>query len=510
MSRFLHLVVDNTALMVVQPPPWLESALVITEKKVEMVYDKGAKRELKKLTRRKRPLYSVLREASPRVIQTYQGLWKRVSILAAEHGMEAKIKDNRLPMPPHAAWPQLHKTHGFRFSQKDLLCKFLLQNRSGLLGAPTRYGKSTLLVNTVRAYPGVTTVVTVPGEDLVKQLYKAVKEGNPRREVLLMGAGSSRKVMSDDVTVCSMDSLHKIDAGRVELLLVDEPHACVTDSRLADMVRFDKARILGFGATLKGRFDGRDALIEGLIGPVLAERTYLEAVAEGAICPLVVLFLRCEVNANQWFFSRDQAYNSLLFHSNPMAVATARICRDIVPDGWQTLVFIKNEKQALLYLEKVGSEGTIAMAKRMTKKEREALMARMQSGEVKRCLASEIYAQGVTFSDVRVLVNASAGGNNTSAIQKPGRLAEIRPGKPCGIVVDFLFAPVGMSEEQLEASRSADCPAKYLASDSQARMKAYSEKGYVVKVVGSLQELKTEFGRFASGEAEELGICMKT
>ena len=386
--------------------------------------------------------------------------------------------------------------HGFSLEDKDGLF---------LLGDFTVVHNTTLLANTVKAYPGVCTVVTVPGIDLVRQLHAAVAAANPDREVVLLGAGSRKKLPSQDVTVASIDSLHKCDSGRVGLLLIDEPHACVTDSRMNKILRFEKARVLGFGATLSGRFDGRDKLITGLIGPVLAERTYLEAVDEGAICPIAVILLKLVVDDALVIHTRDAAYNRLLFRHKGMAKMVARLCREVIPEEWQALLFIKNEVQALGYLKEIGEEGTIAMAKRMTDKERKVLMARMHSGEVRRCLATDIYAQGVTFPDLRVLVNLAGGGDNTTAIQKPGRLAEIRPGKPCGIVVDMLFEYEPGNGKELSEVDGAVHAWKQVVSDSRNRRKAYARKGYIIREVSNLDELKGAFGEFADGTAEELG-----
>lgn len=359
---------------------------------------------------------------------------------------------------------------------------FELEGPDGLflLGDCTVTHNTTLIKNTIRAFPNVNTVVTVPGADLVKQLYDDIKAAVPHREIKLIGAGSN-KTPCDDINVVSMDSLHKCDADACRLLLIDEPHACVTASRLPELTKFDKARKIGFGATLKGRFDQKDILIEALIGPVLAERTFQEAVAEGAVCPLIVYMINIPLQGN--LGDRDAAYKTQLFKSQKVAKAVKWICHSLLPKDWQTLLFIKNEKQAEFFLEWVGEEGTIAMAKRLTKKEREELMTRMCSDDIKRCLASDIYAQGVTFNHVRSLINLSGGGANTSTIQKPGRLAEVRPGKRCGVVFDFFFSKGNATGEGANA----------IYRDSIARSLAYTEKGYEIIFVNSYGELESSF-----------------
>src|SRR5574343_719186 len=68
---------------------------------------------------------------------TYQGLHRRVAAWFTERGLRYELKRHS----SFKAVPKLDRMHGFRFSQKELLTKFLLQNMSGCFEAPTRYGK---------------------------------------------------------------------------------------------------------------------------------------------------------------------------------------------------------------------------------------------------------------------------------------------------------------------------------------------------------------------------------
>ena len=465
--------------------------LTIREKSLEC---SAKTRWVQKVVYNTAKLYADLPVDSKTVVGiTYQGFFHRIMKRILIAGLTFAIKDYRVANTESKTFPapRLDLMKGFRFSQEQLLTDALIQNSSGLIGAPTRYGKTTLMINTLRAYPDLTTVVIAPGVDLVKQLYADLlgpRGLDPGREVkLICGSKGKKPAGPGGVTVCSADSLNKIDPGTVDLILADEPHALVTESRLRLVDAFPKARRIGFGATLKGRFDGRDQLIEGVFGHVLVERTYKEAVEEGAICPLHILFLKVEVEP-RFLRDRNSAYNSILFHSQSAAALAADICKDVIPADFQTMIFVKDEKQAELLQETIGRDTTIAMAKRMTNKEREECDRLMKENIIKRCLCTKIYVQGVTFSDVRVLVNLEGGGNNTSAIQKPGRLAEIRPDKKCGIVIDLLFVPPGnewgdyAGEEWIALCR-----------DSKARKTAYEEKGYNITVVNNVQQLKEKF-----------------
>lgn len=457
--------------------PQVTDKLVIWEKNI-------IKNKIKVTPKR---IYAESKQGGELVGATYQGFWQHIMTAYARAGYMPEIKDVRLSNNLPA--PAVDKMYGFRFSQQKLLTDGLMAQRSGLIGAPTRYGKTCLIVNTLRAFPLATACLIAPGVDLVQQLYEDLtgKFGIPGRKVHLVTGSKKLKgpLAKGDVVVCSVDSLAKLNPADYDLLLADEPHALVTADRMKLIDAFPRARRIGFGATLKGRFDGRDKLIEGIFGPVIVERTYKEAVAEGAICPLKIIFFDIEIPPRR-FYNRNQAYDYFLFKNRTVAELTSKICSEVIPDDFQTLIFVKHEKQADVYQDAIGRDTSIAMAKRMTNKERIEMTDLLRSNTIKRCLCTRIYVQGVTFSDVRVLINAEAGGNNTSAIQKPGRLAEIRPGKKCGIIIDFFFKLAADEDEDPLSSKA-------LIGDSKNRQTAYKEKGYDIIHVSSIEQLKTTF-----------------
>ena len=470
--------------------PSIEKVLTISEKSLEL----NPRTHLREVRYRKRELFNKVNRVPGTVGVTYQGFLRKIINACITSGCTFNVQDLREAKSSGLfPKPRLDLMTGFRYSQKDLITEALTKDMSGLIGAPTRYGKTTLMVNTLRAFPELKTVVAAPGVDLCNQLYDDITgdRGIKSRDIKLICSGSKHKAPSKEdngITICSVDSLFKCDGKHVELLLADEPHEFVTDRRLEMLSEFTRARRYGYGATLTGRFDNRDTIIEGVFGPVLAERTYLDAVKEGAICPINVLFLDVEIEPRQ-YRDRDAAYKGLLFRNKIMATIAKRICHEVVPDDYQTLLFIKEEKQADLYLDIIGHEATVAMAKKMTKTQREEITEKMRNGTIKRCLCTDIYVQGVTFPDSKVLINLEGGGNNTSAIQKPGRLAQIRPNKKCGILIDFNFMFPGIEADYKGEAWTA------LVADSRAREKAYTEKGYGIYHAATIDKLKTLFDK---------------
>ena len=103
------------------------------------------------------------------------------------------------------------------------------------------------------------------------------------------------------------------------------------------------------------------------------------------------------------------------------------------------------------------------------------------SGEIKRCISTDIYGTGMTFPQLRAQCNACGGGGSISAVQKPGRLAGHCPeiGKKAG----FLFE---ISEDQ----RYLPAEHRYMQKDSDARMRQYRKLAYNVAIHEVIEKVK--------------------
>lgn len=459
----------------------LQKRLSYQSKSLEQDPQRPWQRRVKRKTE-----HSYSREKNPDGTYTYltmQGLLDTViSCLAQQPDCAFSFVDARRPFPK----AKLSRMHGFRFDQERMTTQALQADRSGLVVAPTRYGKTAMICNTINAYPGLKTVVIAPGIDLLPQLEDAIRHYCPGREVKGIYTGSKNRIQSDDITVCSVDSIDKLDKAGTRLVLVDEPHAVATGPRSAELVSFECARFLGFGATVSGRWEGNDIIITGLFGPRLITKTYKEAVAEGAIAPIHVKFIR--VPFVHWTVAqRATAYKKL--HSSPAYLDTlSRTVNEIIPPDWQTLVFITNEKQGNLLTERI-RDSVLAMDKTMKRAgERKELFERLKTGEINRCVCSNIYSTGVTIDGIRVAVNAAEGAAGILSVQKPGRLAEIKEGKVCGYMIDFLF------ECETPKERTDDLSYRQKAwqlvvNDCWARYRAYEEIGYDLEILDSPDDL---------------------
>lgn len=487
MSKIVNLTVDEGCLLIENSNSIIENKLFYWHKNFEKepgrMTPNGWIAGKATIKREKILLYNVESD-NPRTISTFPGFLDRVVAFIKQKGYGYNLKDRRIQL----GFPQINKCkHFLRPDQLEVVKSFLSYDKSGCISMPTRYGKTRIGAAIMACYPNARCIFAAPGVDLLSQLVDDLKALLPDRDIKEMHSGVYNSVQGTDITVCSLDSLEKINPDIVDILIVDEAHASVTEGRIPYIVKFNKCRKVGLGATLEGRFDNADILIEGLFGPVVVEKTFRQAVEDGVICDIRVYMVKTPFYA----FSantRDKAYKALMFKNKSFTELVTRIC-NVIPEEWQTLIYIDNEKQAQELHHSV--EGSYIAMQKLFKsaKKRKAFFEKMVSGNVKRCFCSGIYGQGTTFPDLRAIVNCCGGGGAISSIQKPGRLAQIREGKIRGYVIDFQFHCINEDWERMSGTNTKW---KMLINESLARKNCYINKGYEVIDVDDISQLVFE------------------
>ena len=197
-----------------------------------------------------------------------------------------------------------------------------------------------------------TIVVAVPDKDITQKNFDDLTKLLPDRNVGLIMSGRSKP--SDDIQVITLDSLHKLEAEDVGVLIVDEMHAASSDTRSQELLRFTKARVWGVSATPDGRFDGKDTVAEGIFGPIVARFTYQDGVKAGCLVPVKVYWIDApEPNiglANyERYKTRDQRYKWGVYNNRPLNDMVGRVFAGI-PSSLQALgmlQFTKHMEQVL-------------------------------------------------------------------------------------------------------------------------------------------------------------------
>lgn len=433
---------------------------------------------------------------------TMPGFAKRVKDHLIAVGWEVEVVDNRTPMPE----PDYDKAFsGLREYQLELVWN-LLQSGGGILSGSTGLGKSHVIKalcnayghETLRLRGTPTIVVAVPDKDITRQNYETLANLLPDRKVGLLMSGSS--IVSDDIQVVTLDSLHKINPADVGVVIVDEMHTASADSRATKLLEFSKARFFGVSATPDGRYDGKDTVAEGIFGPVVATFSYQDGVKAGCLVPLKVLWLDApepQMGATSYckYKMREKRYDYGVFYNLNLNRLIGRIFKSI-PDGLQALGMLKFTQHMEHVLRGCAQEHCMPLPEQahagtdpkkfppaeflhvhaVSAADRKALYYRMKSGEVRKAIATEVYKQGVSFDDLRIVLNLGGGSSEIASKQIPGRASRRVPGKEVAYIVEFRH-PWDVKTVKTKAGYTREVPGPVLKDDI-ARGKIYDELGF--------------------------------
>lgn len=390
--------------------------------------------------------------------------------------------------PPHqrttrydADWANLHKYITFRPRQEECVQR-IVANYGGIIKAVTGFGKTTLIAAMALLFPKAKIHIIVRPIDVAERIVRDLTRFIP--DVGQVGGGKKRWRR---VTVVTADSLHLSD-GDADFLFCDEVHQLVAPTYaepLSHLYRW--SRNYGFSATPYGRNDGAQARLECLFGPMIFELTYEEAVRLGLVVPMRVHWLQMRMDNNpaankttdlsrkRWGIWRNMERN----------YAFAKYIEDTYQPDVQVLTLVESIEHAVNMLQVmphavlaygmmkpddfanyVRSKQLPANFPEMTAARRVALREGFERGEIKRAIATDVWATGVDFQRLQVVVRADDRDSEILSAQGPGRGSRLFTDEQ------------GVSKLYAETIDSIDYFDKSFLAKSRGRYRAYKELGW--------------------------------
>jgi hypothetical protein len=172
-----------------------------------------------------------------------------------------------------------------------------LASRGGIICLPDVFGEMAMVAAIVRAfsheqlvYAGAAmTIVVVPDNEMAQNVTAKLRELFPGRDV---GRVSARNYSdADDILVTTYSHLKQIGSQPVGVLIacgladIDIAQFAEELSSVQSVIRF------GLYASPLGEVIVPDMAMEGLIGPVVSNTTYMQAVDAGIAVPITVCWL---------------------------------------------------------------------------------------------------------------------------------------------------------------------------------------------------------------------------
>lgn len=334
----------------------------------------------------------------------------------------------------------------------------------GLVEAPPAFGKSFLFTAYALAHPNARIHVVVDGLDILHRIRREMARFVPN--LGFVGDGSRK---FGRVTLVSASSLGKVEPDDpthphfADTVLCDEVDTLATGEHWENLVRYEYCRMYGFSATLEHRWDGADAALESVFGPVLFSMSYPEAVAAGLVVPITVEWMPFGGPDPTAGLSRPDAVNR---HGVWQNSARNKLIMDrvlaldpddqtlILADTIDHLVHLKRHYPPLVIVYDDLPDDRYAAYVRaglldpdrdppMTPARRHALSDMFTAGDLRSggrrlAAANRVWDTGVSFEMLEVLVVAHAKASRRASVQGPGRVSRTSAatGKTGGLVID--------------------------------------------------------------------------
>ena len=159
-----------------------------------------------------------------------------------------------------------------------------------LLGDCTVTHNSMVISKICRIYPTLNIVVTTSSSQVVGTLYDRIKQECPGEVGLI--CGTKNTAAGKRIICCTLRSLEKVNPEDIQLVLVDEVHGVGANQAGLVLSQFVFARRFGFSAS-PVRNDGSAKALEAIMGPVILDVSYADAVSSGMVVPLRYVMLPC-------------------------------------------------------------------------------------------------------------------------------------------------------------------------------------------------------------------------
>lgn len=393
------------------------------------------------------------------------GLKARIVTLLSSSKIPYTYTDLRKKVLKEADYERLleYPELDLRYKQADVLSTIDACD-GGIFHAPTGYGKTFLMILLTVVYPTSRILIISPGIDLLKSTYERLimyAPGNVGR------VGNGKLETSERITLCSVDSLHKVDLGWYHLIVGDEVHAFATDARAKNLcATYTDAKFIGFTASPNMRADGADAIIESIFGPVLLKIDYSEAVQAGSVAKINTVFVNVpkteespNVTGEMWQRKRSAYWcnhqrNSLiasacsripdyLKQSNPQMLIMVETVEHIYElrqylPGWEVVYANMQDGEFNSLRMRLISRGLLEESEPvMTLERRTWLLKEFEAGRLKKVIANKCWKQGIDPKHLQAFIRADGGTSGIDSVQLPGRLSRITESKYEGLLIDF-------------------------------------------------------------------------
>lgn len=353
------------------------------------------------------------------------------------------------------------------------------RRRRVILQLPTGAGKTRIAAEitrllTAKSHGQGHALFLAPRRELVTQAAARIERHGVTPGIIMAGESSDPE---RTVQVASFDTLHarairssRIELPPADLVIVDECHLALAESRKQILAGYPTAWVIGLTAT-PARGDGRglgeifDAIVRG--------PSIKELVAAGHLVPLRY-FAPSKPDLERMKFDRDGDYQAKeLGHrmNSPALIGDIVVQWKRIAQGRSTVVYCVDRRHAENVLHAFLKAGVKAEELDATTpdKERKQILQRVNDGTTTVLVNIFIMSYGIDIPRLACAVLARPTRNITLYLQTLGRVMRTLDGKKDAIVIDHAgaIADNGFADEDIPWSLASKAPVKEMLRQHQ-------------------------------------------
>lgn len=367
-------------------------------------------------------------------------------MLCKEFGEAGWKVDFTYPLPKSLPWANIPKQKD-RYYQTEAFDK-LIEIQHGAVSIATGGGKSAIIRKLTHLY-NLKTVVMTPSVSIAKQILKDFQYHFGKKHVGAFFEG--KKEYNKLFTVAVAASLTRIEKdtpeykalSKTEVFIADESHLTPANT-LADvcfgLVRNAPYRFFLSGTQIRG--DGKDLLLEGIIGKIVYTKTVKELVDEGFLAKPI--FRMVETSSSKVFDSKDaneMTREHLYYNQLVNEIAGEIACKSVELLNQPVLILVEEVEQVKYLLPYLGNhkvgfahstltkENKKNVPEQFHKSDPEELVAAFNVGELPILIGTSCIATGTDFTSLQCIVYLMGGKSEVKVKQGIGRGTRLAPGK---------------------------------------------------------------------------------
>lgn len=340
---------------------------------------------------------------------TYSGLVSHIQ----ENIPNIQVIDKRVFPEIDLKVPEL--TKDLREYQIEYLLQALKEKRM-IIHATTGSGKTMIMASLLASLESLPALIIAPNVSVMGQLVKELTNLIPWAKFGLVGDGNYQVYKHWVIGLAG--SLIKVpvdELRRFKVVLVDECHTSAAQQCHDVILSVNAPYRFGFSGTPTGRSDGKDLVVEGLIGKIVKLIEREELVSQGFIAETQVNFHRAAWDGNY------HVLEDLLIVNNPLR--NQLIKKIVDKSGARSVLILVRRIDHGKILEKMFGSKSIFLSGEDESEIREEVREDLKRGKYRILIASKIFSAGIDIPSLELGVYAAGGKSIIETIQSAGRVS---------------------------------------------------------------------------------------